>query len=299
MKSSASDGSRTVQSASLPGQRRVLERGLAPGQVACLAGGLAGPCGVDRLHHDAPRVRRVLLEELAELAVDGLLDEALDRRVAELGLGLALELGVAELHRDDRREALADVVAGEVLVLLLEKPLVARVGVERAGQRRAEAGEVRAALVGVDVVREAEDRLLVGGVPLHRDLDGAVVGVALEVHGLSVQRVLVLVEVGDEVDDAALVLEGLALPLAALVDEVDAEVAGEERRLAQALRERRVVVGDLLEDLGVGEEGDRRAGLLARRAALQLGLRLAALVGPGSRRGRRAGSRARAARRAR
>ena len=78
----------------LAGQGRVLQRRLAAGQVARLAGGLAGAGGVDRLGDDPFRLAGVLLEELAELAVDGLLDEALDRRVAELGLGLALELRV-------------------------------------------------------------------------------------------------------------------------------------------------------------------------------------------------------------
>ena len=57
------------------------------------------------------------------LAVDDRRDEALHARVAELGLRLALELRVLELRGDDRGEALADVLAGEVLVLLLEQAL--------------------------------------------------------------------------------------------------------------------------------------------------------------------------------
>src|SRR5207244_3847287 len=65
---------------------------------------------------------------------------------------------------------------------------------------------------------------------------------------------------------------------AALVDEVDSKVAGEERRLAEALGEGGVVEREFLEDLVVGEEGDRRAGLLARRSALQVALRRASLV---------------------
>ena len=76
-----------------------------------------------------------------------------------------------------------------------------------ARQRRVEAGEVRAALVRVDVVGEREDRLDVLGVPLHRDLDVALVVLALEVDDVLVDRVLGLVHVRDEVADPALVVE--------------------------------------------------------------------------------------------
>ena len=155
MKSSASAGSRTEQSASLPGRvefssadlRRVRSRALRAASRARAAS--TAFCRMRRA------LARVLLEELAELAVDGLLDQALDRRVAELRLRLPLELGIAKLHRDHRGEPLADVVAAQVLVLLLQQALLAGVGVQRPGERGAEAGEVRAALVGVDVVGEA------------------------------------------------------------------------------------------------------------------------------------------------
>ena len=60
--------------------------------------------------------RRVLLEEVAQALADDALDDALDLAVAELGLGLALELRLAELDGDDGRQALADVVAGEGLL---------------------------------------------------------------------------------------------------------------------------------------------------------------------------------------
>ena len=203
-------GSLTEQSASLPGRvefssadlRRVRSRALRAASRA-----RAASTAFWRIRRPSPGFSS---RNSPELAVDRLLDQALDRRVPELGLRLALELRIAQLHRDHRGEPLADVLAAQVLVLLLQQALLARVGVQGAGQRRAEARQVRAPLVGVDVVGEAEHRLLVGGVPLHRDLDLAVVGLVLEVDGLAVQRVLVLVQVGDEVDDPALVLEGLA-----------------------------------------------------------------------------------------
>ena len=56
-KSSASAGSLTEQSASLPGSERVLQRRLAPGEVARLARRLARLRGLDRLADDAVRPR--------------------------------------------------------------------------------------------------------------------------------------------------------------------------------------------------------------------------------------------------
>ena len=134
--------------------------------------------------------------------------------------------------------------------------------VQRAGQGTPEAGQVGAALDRVDVVGKGEDRLLVGGVPLHRHLDRALIGLALEIDDVLVDRVLGLVDVRDEVADPALVVELDGLAVGALVDELDVQPPGQERGLAQALRDRRRIDVQLLEDLGIGQEGDRRPGRL-------------------------------------
>ena len=131
----------------------------------------------------------------------------------------------------------------------------------------------------VDVVGERVDGLLVGAVPLHRDLDRALVALALEEDDLLLQRFLVLVEVADEVLDAALVVERRRLAaLAALVDDADVQAARQERGLAQALLQRRVLERERLEDLVVRPEVDRRAGLVRRLALLHRALRHAADV---------------------
>src|SRR5205823_8009341 len=120
-------------------QRRVLQGALAPREIARLAGRHPRLCRLDGLAHDGVALGRVLLEELTELLVDDRRDEALHARVPELGLRLALELRILQLRRDDRRQALAHVLAGEVVVLLLQQALVARELVERSRQRGAEA----------------------------------------------------------------------------------------------------------------------------------------------------------------
>ena len=120
------------------------------------------------------------------------------------------------------------------------------------------------------------DRLLIGGVPLHRDLGGALLGLAGEEDDLAVDGVLVLVEIGDEVLDPALVLELGGVALAALVDDRDAQAAREEGGLAQALFERVEVELERLEDVRVGQErdsgpGDAVAGQLPAPLQLVLG----------------------------
>src|SRR5204862_4432335 len=99
-------------------------------------------------------------------------------------------------------------------------------------------------------------------VPLHRDFDRAFLVHALEIGDRLMHRVLRRVDVRDEVPDPAFVVELNALAAGALVAEADAQAAREKGRLAQALAERLVRPVDLLEDLAVGKERDRRAGLL-------------------------------------
>ena len=85
----------------------------------------------------------------------------------------------------------------------------------------------------------------------------------LHVDRLLVDGRLVLVQVLDERDDAALVVELVALAVA-LVVERDDDAAVQERELAQALRERVEAELGGLEDLRVGLERDLRAAALRR-----------------------------------
>ena len=147
-KSSQSSGSLDRQSASLPGSDEFSSALLRRVSSRALRAAWRARDGRDRLRDDLPRLGGILLEELGELLVDRLLDEARDPRVPELRLRLPLELRVAQLDGDDGREALAHVLALEVVLLLLQEALVARVLVERPRQRRREAREVRAALGG-------------------------------------------------------------------------------------------------------------------------------------------------------
>ncbi len=80
-------------------------------------------------------------------------------------------------------------------------------------QRRAETLLVGTALVRVDGVGEGVHRLRVAAVPLHRDLDLVAGTLAGEVDDAGVDRILGPVDVLDEIDQAARVVEGAVLDL--------------------------------------------------------------------------------------
>lgn len=279
-------------------QGRRLQEALAAGEVAGLAGRHARGGRLDGLADDVRGLVRVAVQPVVEVLVDGLLDEGLRLRVAQLGLRLALELRLTQLDRDDRGQTLTDVVTGEVVVLLAQQLLVARVLVDQRGQRRTEALLVRTALVGMDDVGEGVHALAVAAVPLHRDLEGQalVLVLGLEIDDGGVHHVsLAGVEVLHEVDDAALVVvrDGLDLGLLvrtrlvrtgrglrrlALISEFDRQTLVEERHLLEAPRERLEGVLGRLEDVAVGPEGDRGAGLVGGLVLDQRGGRDAHLV---------------------
>src|SRR5215218_5604236 len=244
-------------------QRRALQVALAD-LLPHRPRGEPRPRGLQSLVDDGLGLTRMLFQELGQVTVGRALDEALDLRVPQLGLGLPLELGLLQLDRDDRSQPVPEVIAGQALFFLLEETLLPGVGVDGARQRRAETGEVRAAFVRVDVVGEREDGVLEAAVPLHRDLYFARVLLALEVEDGLVDGILRLVDVLHEVPYSALVPVGDVPVLFPLVEQPYLQALVQEGPLpkpaAQGIERE---LDGLGEDLGVGHEAYGRPRPLA------------------------------------
>ena len=129
---------------------------------------------------------------------------AADLAGTELGFGLALELRILHLDGDDGRQALADVLALEVRLVVLEDLVPAAVIVDRPGHSGVEALQVGAAVRRGDVVGEGIDVLRVGVVILHGHFDQDAVLDAFGVDRFREQHLLVLVQELDELPQAAL-----------------------------------------------------------------------------------------------
>ncbi len=262
-------------------QAGAVEGALSTREVARLTRRLTRARGLHRLGDDLAALFGVLFEPVGELLVGRALHQRTDRDVAELALGLTFELGFGQAHRHDGRQSLADVLAGQVLVLLLQQVALARVAVDHVGDGLAEPLFVHAALDRRDAVRERVDALVVAGVPLEGDFD-LLAGFGLLVEAdLAKEGLLGVVQVAHVVDDAAVVLVRLfRLTSGALVDEADLETAIQERHDLQTFGDRLRAKLDVVEDRRVGREGDRRAGATARcrPGDLQLALRLAAVL---------------------
>ena len=257
----------------MPGKTAGIERAFAPREIARLAGCFAGARGVDALLHDLTHHRGVLVEVLAQLVVDELRPSGPDVAV-QLALGLAFELGLRQLHADHGGQALTHIVAGQVVLHVLEQTGLLAIEVDAAGQRAAEAAQMRAAVDGVDVVGEAEDALRVAIVVLERDLhrqNPAVrqIFLTLEIDWLFVQHRFAAVEVLDEFRDAAGIEELVRFDrILAFIGEGDLEAFVQECQFSQALRQRVVVELGGLHDGTIRLEGDACSGLATGFARL-------------------------------
>src|SRR6185312_5868266 len=170
-----------------------------------------------------------------------LLDLARDVAV-QAALRLSIKLRLRDLHADNSREAFADVVAGERLLIVFDQAGLLAEVIDRAGEGGTEAAEVSAAVDGVDVVGKAEKRFRIAIVVLQGYFDpdcadAAGAGLfAFHVDRLIVQNGFAAVQVLDELGNAAVIDEfGILLGVFALVRKRDLETFIEERELAQTL----------------------------------------------------------------
>jgi len=180
-----------------------------------------------------------LLEEPSEPLVDHGLHNA---SISEFNFPcLAFELRLRQLDADHRHKAFADVVSSEISFTSLNKPICcpAELMVRSA---RCGSGEMRAS---VDVLMLLAKLKTIPSkrVILQADFDVHVIFVGFHVDGLVVQNGLAAIEVLDEFDDAAGVLElgPLASPVLESVWRSSVSVMTGlylEMQFAQALRKR-------------------------------------------------------------
>src|SRR5712691_9962435 len=256
-----------------------IHRGFAARQFARLAGRFARARRFDALADDAPRDGGVLVEPLAEFFVHELFDVALDVAV-QFALGLPFKLRLRQAHAHHGNQAFADVVTGDgdFVLLFSEHSRGRSEVVDRARKRGAKTGEMRAAIDGVDGIGEGKNVFTVSVVVLERDFDFDVAALALHVDRRIMQRGFAAIQMFYEFRDPAREPEFRGL-FRALIGKRNLQALIQKSQLAQALRERIEAVDGLIKNAGVWVKSDFRAGLACLAGLLQLGGRLAFLVG--------------------
>ena len=152
-----------VQSASLPGSARAFQHVLRRAFLAPLRAASRAPSAnadhAERRAGFSPR-------KVGQPVVHQPVHDAAHLAVAQLGLGLPSNCGSTSFTLMTAARAFAHVLALEVGVGGLEEAELTAVFVDAAGERGGKAGQVRAALGGMDVVRKGVDVLLIGVVVL-------------------------------------------------------------------------------------------------------------------------------------
>ena len=238
-------------------QGRDVERALAPGQLARLAGGFPGGRGLDHLGDDPLGLARVLLEPVAQLLADDALDHRANLRRDQLVLGLRGKLGIGHLDREHAGQPLARVLAAQRHLFLLGDAFGARIVVDGPRQRPPEAREMGAAVALRDGVGEAEHGLVVAVRPLQRRLHGDAVGFPADRDGRIEERRLAAVQIFDESPDPAFIghLDNLGLDPAG-VGEHQPDAGVQEGELAQPVFQHRKAEGGVAEGCRGRAEGD-------------------------------------------
>ena len=219
----------------------------------------------------------MFLEVAPQLVVQQGFDEPLDFAVAELGLGLTLELGFPDLDADDRGQPFPNILALQALLVFLEQAERGDVGVDRARQRRPQPDQMRPALDGIDVVGERIHVLGVALVPLQGDLNRGAALLAAQIHD-GVERGLGASQMFDERHDPAFVEEVVPFVGLAFVDDGDAQARIQKGEFAQPPRQNVEAENLVAEDLPVRQEDDAGAALFGRPDGFQIGLGHAAAI---------------------
>jgi hypothetical protein len=169
MKSSDLAGSRSWQSASLPGRRDDVERALAAGQVARLAGGFAGGGGLDDLADDGLGLGGCSSNQRPRFSLTTFSTTGRTSDETSLSLVCDENLGSGTLTESTQVRPSRAVVAGERDLFLLGDAGCLGIAVDLARQRGAEAGRcVPPSRCGMLLVKHSIV-LVVAVVPLQRD----------------------------------------------------------------------------------------------------------------------------------
>ena len=154
--------------------------------------------------------------------------------IDQLSLGLRVEPRIGELDADNCHQAFANIIAGNVRILLLKQIIFLRVLVDCSRQRGTEASEVRAPIDVGNGVGVAQNLVVVAVVVLDHYINEHIVGLVRNHNGLGMHKLFVLAQLPDKLLDAVAIKKCFRLVVLAVVNKSDLHARIQEGQLTQS-----------------------------------------------------------------
>ena len=178
--------------------------------------------GRQNFFENAPRDRRVLVEEGHQTFVNRRIDDAVDLGVHKFHLGLRFEPRVGQFDAEHADQTFPNVIARNGWVLFFQELILLRVLIDCFGQRCPKSSEMRTAVRIWNRIGERQNLIVVGVVVLQDNIDKHFVALPRNHDRLRMQDLFVFAELLYELLDAVLVEKCFLLwGIAALVGEID------------------------------------------------------------------------------
>ncbi len=195
---------RTVRQ--LSRKRESVQSGLSSCQLPGFSRRLPGALGQDGFLQDQLRHLGILLQIDGQPFRHDTVHRASRLRIAQASLGLPSQLGLADLHADDRGQPFPDILAGQIALGILQKLVLSGIIIKSLGHGAFKPRQMGPAFMGVDIIDKTVTIFGIGIAVLERHFHLNSVFHSFTIDNILINGRIAPVQILDKFFDAALIV---------------------------------------------------------------------------------------------